>query len=242
MKKLYLVDVSAMFFRAFYAIRSLSSPTGMPTNALYGFLSMTVKLLRDIKPDYMVFVFDRKEPSFRQSIYPEYKANREEMPEDLVPQIPYVKKLTEALGIPQTEMVGFEADDLIGTLANWGREMGLEIVIVSGDKDFAQLVGPQVIMYDTMKDVRYDSDGVLSKWGVHPHEMIDYLALVGDSSDNIPGVKGIGPKGAQKLLGEFKTLDGIYSHLDKVSSPAMRKKLEENKEMAYLSKLSLIHI
>ncbi len=196
---------------------------------------MTVKLLRDIHPDYLVFCFDRKEASFRVDLYPEYKANRDEMPELLQPQVPYVKKLTELLGIPMLDKEGYEADDVIGVLTNYGRKAGLEVVIVSGDKDFAQLIGPHVSMYDTMKDHRYDPDGVMEKWGIHPEQMIDYLALVGDSSDNIPGVRGIGPKGAQKLLSEFRSLDGIYANIDKITAKAMKQKLIEHKEMAYLS-------
>lgn len=236
MKKLFLVDVSSMFFRAFYAIPLLTNPKGMPTNALYGFLSMTIKLLRELKPDYLAFCFDREGPSFRADLYPEYKAHRKEMPEELVPQIPYVRKLTEVLGIPILDQAGFEADDIIGTLTRKGRDHGLEVIIVSGDKDFAQLVSNFVSMHDTMKNVVYDSQKVNDKWGVEPHQMIDYLALVGDSSDNIPGVKGIGPKGAIRLLAEFKTLDGIYQNIDKISAQALKRKLSENKEMAYLSK------
>lgn len=242
MKKLFLVDVSSIFFRAFFALPPLTNEKGMPTNALYGFMSMTLKLLRDIKPDYLVFCFDTKEPSFRNEMYELYKANREEMPSDLIPQVPYVKKLTELLGIPILEMPGFEADDLIGTLTKKGLENHCQVVIVSGDKDFAQLVNQKVIMLDTMKDVTYDVDGVIAKWGVRPEQMIDYLALVGDSSDNIPGVKGIGPKGAQKLLHQFGTLEGIYQHLDEVPGKALKAKLEESKGMAFLSqKLVTIH-
>ena len=236
MKKIYLVDVSSMFFRAFYALPSLTNPDGMPTNALYGFLSMTIKLLREIKPEYMAFCFDRKEPSFRFELYPKYKANRSEMPEDLALQVPYVRQLSELLGITVVDKIGFEADDVIGSLSRLGRDKDLEVVIVSGDKDFAQLVAPFVSMYDTMKNVRYDEQGVIDKWGVSPDQMIDYLSLVGDSSDNIPGVKGIGPKGAQKLLAHFKTLDGIYENLDKVSGKAMKAKLEAGKDDAYLAK------
>lgn len=236
MKKLYLVDVSSMFFRAFYAIRPLTNQAGMPVNALYGFLSMTVKLLREIRPDYMAFCFDRGEPTFRLEIDPNYKAHRDEMPADLVPQVPYFRKLSEALGIPCFDKQGFEADDLIGTLAKFGREQGLEVVIVSGDKDFAQLVKPFVTMYDTMKEARYDEAGVLAKWGVEPRKMRDYLAIVGDSSDNVPGVKGIGAKGAQKLLMEFDSLEDIYKNLDKISSASTRKKLEEGRESAFMSK------
>ena len=236
MKKLYLVDVSSMFFRAFFAIRSLTNPKGMPVNALYGFLSMTVKLLREIRPDYMAFCFDRGEPTFRSEIDPNYKAHRDEMPADLVPQIPYFRKLGEALGIPCFDKAGFEADDLIGTLTKFGRDNGVEVVIVSGDKDFAQLVKPFVSMYDTMKDVRYDESGVIGKWGVEPRKMLDYLAIVGDTSDNVPGVAGIGAKGAQKLLTEFESIEDIYENLGKISSENIRKKLEASRENAFLSK------
>ncbi|MBK7844736.1 MAG: 5'-3' exonuclease [Bdellovibrionales bacterium] len=235
MKRLFLVDVSSMFFRAFYAIPPLSSPKGTPTNALYGLLSMTVKLLRENKPDYMVFCYDRIEPSFRQGLYSEYKANRKEMPEELVPQVPYLKKLPEILGIAALDCPGYEADDVIGTLAKKGRANNLEVIIVSGDKDFAQLVSPFTVLYDTMKNVKYDSHGVVGKWGVAPEQMIDYLALVGDSSDNIPGVRGIGPKGAIHLLNEFRTLDGIYQNIDKISAKAQKARLIENKDMALLS-------
>lgn len=236
MKKLYLVDVSSMFFRAFFALPRLSNEKGMPTNALYGFYAMAVKLLREIKPDYIAFCFDTKEPSFRNEIYDDYKANRDEMPSDLVPQVPYVKTICQALGAPVVEMPGFEADDIIGTLTHQGRKHGLEVVIVSGDKDFAQLVGSHVSMYDTMKEVRYDTDGVVAKWGVRPGQMIDYLSLVGDTSDNIPGVRGIGPKGAQKLLSDYKTLEGVYENLEGISSKSTKAKLVEGKDSALLSK------
>ncbi|RME17498.1 MAG: DNA polymerase I [Bdellovibrio sp.] len=236
MKSLYLVDVSNMFFRAYYAIPHLNTSKGLPTNALYGFLTMTLKLLKKIKPDYIAYCFDLKEPSFRAEIYEDYKANREEMPDDLVPQMPYMRQLTESLGIPVLEKPGYEADDLIGTLVKKGRRAGLEVVIVSGDKDFAQLIEPHVYLYDTMRNIKYDVQGVVEKWGVYPEQMVDYLAIVGDSSDNIPGVKGIGPKGAQKLLAEFKTLDGIYKNLDKIKSESIRRKLIESKDNAYLAK------
>lgn len=235
MKKLYVVDVSSMYFRAYYAIRPLSTQSGLPTNALYGFMSMTVKLLKDIKPDYIAYCNDVKEPSFRKKKYKDYKSNRTEMPEDLVPQIPYIKKLTECMGIPQYEKVGFEADDVIGTLVSFGRKNNLEVVIVSGDKDFAQLVGSHVSMLDTMKNIEYDSKGVIGKWGVRPEQMLDYLALVGDSSDNVPGVYGIGPKGAQKLLTQYKDLDGVYKNIKKIKG-STQEKLLKDKKMAYLSK------
>ncbi len=235
MKKLYLVDVSSMFFRAFYAIRPLSTPAGLPTNAIFGFVSMTVKLLREIKPDYMAFCFDRAEPSFRKDLDVRYKANRTEMPSDLALQVPYIRQVSEALGIPCFDRQGFEADDIIGTLTRWGREHDLDVVIVSGDKDFGQLVRPFVQIYDTMKEVRYDEAGVLEKWGVEPRKMRDYLALVGDASDNVPGVRGIGPKGAVKLLSDFDTLEDLYKNVESVESKSTRAKLVEGKDEAFLS-------
>lgn len=223
-----------MFFRAFFAIPPMTSTKGQPTNALYGFLSMTLKLLRDVKPDYLVYCFDLPEPSFRSELYEDYKANREEMPDDLSPQIPYLKKLTELLGITHIEKPGFEADDIIGTLAIAAAKNKIEAVIVSGDKDFAQLVRPGVTLYDTMKDVRTDVEGVKAKFGVRPDQIIDYLAIVGDTSDNVPGVRGVGPKGAAKLLGEYDSLDGIYKHVEEIKG-ATQVKMKEGKKSAYLA-------
>ncbi|MBX3039973.1 MAG: DNA polymerase I [Bdellovibrionaceae bacterium] len=236
MKTVYLVDVSSMFFRAYYAIRPLTSPSGVPVNAVYGFLSMLTKLLKEERPSYLVFCYDRKEPSFRKDLYEDYKANRTEMPEDLAAQIPYIKKLATLMGIPTLEVPGFEADDLIGTLALKAKAHGAQAVIVSGDKDFGQLLEPGILLYDTMKNIRYDAAGAKEKWGVRPDQMIDYLALVGDSSDNVPGVAGIGPKGAIKLLEQFPSLEAIYENLDAVESKSVREKLLKSKDMAFLSK------
>lgn len=230
-----------MYFRAFYAVRPLHNSKGLPTNALYGFLSMVVKLLREMKPDYLAFCFDRPEVSFRKEIYSDYKANRSEMPEDLVPQVPYIRRLTDALGIKALDKAGFEADDVIGTLAIEAQKNGVDVVIVSGDKDFAQLINANVIMYDTLKEVKYDIQGVIDKWGVSPDQFMDYLALVGDSSDNIPGVDGIGPKGAQKLLSEYKSVSGIFEQLDAIKNKNLQTKLAAGKENAFLS-LKLVEI
>lgn len=236
-KKLCLVDVSAMYFRAFYAIRPLTNAKGLPTNALYGFLSMTAKLLRDLKPTHLAYCFDTKDGSFRNEMYSEYKANRKEMPEELVPQVPYIRKLTDAMNIPAFEMIEYEADDIIGMFAELARNQeDTEVIIVSGDKDFAQLVGDNVKMFDPMKDKFFDPAAVVEKWEVRPDQIIDYLSMVGDSSDNVPGVKGIGPKGAVKLLQEFNTLENIYENLDSISAKGTRTKLQENKDMAFKSK------
>ncbi len=235
-KKLFLVDVSSLYFRAYYAIRPLSNASGLPTNALYGFISMTIKFLRDLKPDYMAYCFDRKEPSFRFDIDKNYKANRSEMPEDLQKQMPYISQITEALGIPMYSVPKFEADDVIGTLALMGEKLGLDVVIVSGDKDFGQLVNSSIKIFDPMKDVTIDETGVLDKMGVRPDQVVDYLSIVGDTSDNIKGVSGIGPKGAQKLLAKFGSLDEIYKRLDEVQPPSSAQKLKDGKDSAYLAK------
>ena len=225
-----------MFFRAFYAVRPLTSPTGLPTNAIFGFATMIVKLLKDEKPDYLALCYDLPTPSFRKDIYPEYKANRSETPPDLIPQIPYIKKLVDALGLPSFEVNGYEADDIIGTFTDIGRKHQCQVVIVSGDKDFGQLVVPGVILLDTMKDTRIDVEGVKAKWNIRPDQFIDYLALMGDASDNIPGVEGIGPKTAEKLLNDFQTLDGIYANIESVKSASLKEKLINGKESALLSK------
>lgn len=236
MKKLYLVDVSAMFFRAYYAVRPLTAPSGLPVNAIYGFLSMIIKLLKEEKPEYLVFCYDRKEPSFRKEKYDGYKAHRTEMPEELAQQIPYIKKLADFLGVPSFEVAPYEADDIIGTLAHWGRGKEMEVFIISGDKDFGQLVQDHVVLWDTMKNVRYDAQGVFEKWGVRPDQFIDYLAIVGDTSDNVPGVKGIGEKGAIKLLEQFRHLEDIYENIDKIESKSVREKLIDSRQNAIMSK------
>lgn len=235
MKKLYLVDVSNLFFRAFYAIPRLTNLSGTPTNALYGFVGMTIKLLREHKPDYIAFCLDQPEPSFRDEIYSEYKANRVELPDDLGPQFPYLRPLIEVMGLPIVEKKRFEADDVIGTLAQFGSSQDIEVVIVSGDKDFSQLVKENIFLLDTMKNVKYDRTGVIEKWGLPPEQMIDYLAIVGDTSDNIPGIHGVGPKGAVKLLTEYKTLDNIYKNLDSIKSESLKSKISESREKAFLA-------
>lgn len=236
-ERLYLIDISSFIFRAFYAVRPLTAPSGLPTNAIYGVLSMLLKLLKDYKPQHVVICYDRKEPSFRKEIYDDYKANRSEMPEDLVPQMSVIKNLIDLMGLPSLEVAGFEADDLIGTMAKIARQKyDMEVYVVSGDKDFAQIVDDSVFLVDTMKDSKIGPPGVLEKWGVRPDQFIDYLALVGDSSDNIPGVAGIGPKGAKDLLGQFEDLDGIYKNLDQIKSASLKGKLENGRDSAKLSK------
>ncbi len=236
MKKIYLIDVSSMFFRAFYAIRPLTSAKGVPVNAVYGFISMIAKLLKEKNPEYIVFCYDRKEPSFRKDLDINYKANRSTMPDDMQVQMPYLKKVAGLFGITDLEVESFEADDLIGTIATQARRENFEVYIVSGDKDFCQLIDDKVFLYDTMKEIVFTPALVKEKHGVTPEQFIDFLAITGDSSDNIPGVAGIGPKGAIKLIEEFGTLEKIYENIEHIASAGIKDKLINSKERAILSK------
>ena len=240
-KKIYLIDASSLFFRAYYAMpvmqakKKKSKQGFLNTNAVYGYLKITLKILEDFKPQYLVHCFDRKEPSHRVDYYPPYKANRGEMPEDLEEQIPYIHQITEILGIPKMDLKKYEADDLIGSYALWGQKNNFEVTIISSDKDFSQLVSKKgIYLFDPMKEEHYDENRVHKKWGVWPSQIVDYLALAGDSSDNIPGVRGIGPKGAVKLLNEYKTLEGIYQNVEKVAAN-LSGKLKSFKEDAFVS-------
>ncbi len=235
MKKIYLVDVSSMFFRAFYAVRPLNALDGTPVNAVYGFVSMVAKLLKEKNPEYIAFCYDRKEPSFRKDLDQNYKANRTVMPDDLQVQMPYIKQVASLFGIMDIEIPSFEADDIIGTLATHAKQNGFQAVIVSGDKDFCQLVNDNVVMYDTMKETITNPASVIEKYGVTAEQFIDYLAITGDTSDNIKGVAGIGPKGAQKLIQDFGSLENIYKSLDKISSSSVRAKLEASKNDVFLA-------
>ena len=234
---LYLIDGSSYIFRAFYGIRqNLSNSKGMPTNALYGFVTMLQKVVREEKPDYLAVVFDSKEKTFRHDMYPDYKANREAPPDDLIPQFPYFTPIVEAFNIVSLKQDGFEADDIIGTLAKQGDEAGFEVVIVSGDKDMMQLVTPNVHMLDTMKGKRFEAKDVVEKFTVPPDKVIEVMGLMGDSSDNIPGVAGVGPKTAGDLINKFGSIKNLYEEIDKIDKVKLREKLERDKDKALLSR------
>lgn len=236
-RNIYLIDGSSYIYRAFYAIRRLTNSRGMPTQAVYGFVQMLLKVLRDAQPDHVCVVFDAPGPNFRHEMYEPYKATRQKAPEDLVVQVPWIKDFVRCQGVPQFEMEGFEADDLIAALASWAAGRGLEVVIVSGDKDLFQLISdPDIRQWDPQRDIVFTEATVMERLGVTPAQMRDYLALVGDSSDNVPGVKGVGEKTARQLLDRWKSLDGIYAHLDEITPESVRKKLEEHRDMAYLSR------
>jgi len=236
-KTLYLIDGSSYIFRAFYGIRQfLSNSKGLPTNALYGFTTMLLKVVRDEQPDYLAVVFDSKEKTFRHDMYPEYKANREVPPEELVQQFPFFEPLVEAFNMVSLRQPGYEADDIIGTLAKEGEKAGMEVTIVSGDKDMMQLVSKTVHMLDTMKDKRIAIPEVKEKFGVAPEQVIEVMGLMGDSSDHIPGVKGVGPKTATELIRKYDSIQNLYKHIDKIEKAKLKEKLVNDKEQALLSR------
>jgi DNA polymerase-1 len=237
MKRIFLVDGNNFVYRAFHATPYLSNSKGTPTNAIYAFINMLRKLLNEQKPDGLAVVWDSKVPSFRMQISQEYKATRPPMPGNLSIQFPYVKTIVEKMGIPMLEKEGFEADDIIATLVRrLDGKNDVEIVVVTSDKDLMQLACDSVTIFDSMKNLMMKKGEVTEKFGIDPCLMPDYLALCGDTSDNIPGVPGIGEKTARELISMFGDLDSIYAHVEEIKRPALRQKLTENRERAALSK------
>ncbi|MBI3258628.1 MAG: hypothetical protein HYZ54_03985 [Ignavibacteriae bacterium] len=248
MPRIFLIDSMGLVFRAYHALSKLGlqTPSGEPTSAVFGFASIIGSLIEREQPDYIAAVFDTKEPTFRHKLYDNYKANRLAFPEELVPQLGRIKELIDALGICRIELPGFEADDIVGTLARMGAEKGMEVLCITSDKDYFQLVGENISVLRPGKDASeydiYGREEVLQKFGVYPESVIDYLALIGDSSDNVPGVKGIGEKSALPLIEKFGTIEQIYERLHEVEKDAIRTKLTDSREMAFLSKeLVTIH-
>ncbi len=233
---IYLVDGSAYIYRAYHAIRHLSNSKGLPTNASFGFVRMLLKLLEDRQPSYLAMVFDAKGPTFRHEIYKEYKANRPPMPEDLSVQIPYIKKIVEGFNIPSLELNGYEADDIIGTLAGKATEKGYKTVLVTGDKDFKQLISKSASLWDPMKDRSIIYEDFKEELSIEPEQWIDVLGLAGDPSDNIPGVPGIGAKTAIKLVKEFGNIDHLLEHIDQVKQKKLRENLIAHVDQARLSR------
>jgi len=233
---IYLVDGSSYIHRAYHAMGGLSNSKGFPTGAVFGFTNMIMKTIKDKEPKYIAVVFDAKGPNFRHEKYPAYKANRPSMPEDLRVQIPLIHQIVDAYALPSLSIEGFEADDIIATLTSRAKEKGWEVVIVSADKDLMQLIGPGVLMWDPQRDQMYDPEGVKNKFGVMPDQLLDMLSLMGDSTDNIPGVPGVGQKTAAQLIQQFGSLDRVYSHVDEVSQPKIRSNLANNRDKAFLSR------
>ncbi|MFQ5681985.1 MAG: 5'-3' exonuclease H3TH domain-containing protein [Candidatus Binatia bacterium] len=238
----YLLDGSSYVFRAFFALPPLSNAAGLPTHAIYGFTTMTLSFLKSRQPKYVAVVLDAGRETFRNEIYPDYKGNRPEAPPDLIPQFPYIRKILEALNLPALELDGFEADDLIATLSRVYASQGTEVVIVSGDKDFMQLVSTKIKLLDTAKKKWVGVEQVKEKFGVEPSEVVEVMGLLGDSIDNIPGVKGIGIKTATVLIQKYHSLENLFDHLDELERTGLkgpdriRSALISGKESAYLSR------
>ncbi|GAG50247.1 unnamed protein product, partial [marine sediment metagenome] len=209
---------------------------GQPTNAVFGFTSMLMKLIREKSPDYLAVALDRGKPKERLELFEDYKATRKPMPDNLRSQIPLVEKVLEAMNIPVCVIEDQEADDVIATLVRAAEKKGLTTYIATGDKDLFQLIGESTYVYDGRNDTVFDEDAAVEKYGVRPDQLGDWLALVGDASDNIPGVQGIGPKGATELMKEFGSLDAILENTEAIEKKGTRKKIEEDVDSARLSR------
>jgi len=237
---LYLIDGHALAYRMYFALTAVGgsqrwqTSKGEPTAGIYGFARELLRILEQEKPEYLAVAFDVGK-TFRDEIFPEYKGTREKMPDDLRPQIKRIREMVDAFNIPRLELDGYEADDVLGSVARIAAEQGLGVKIITGDRDLLQLVDKRTSVYLAGDDQTYIKDeDVVKKLGVPPKQVVDYKALVGDKSDNIPGVAGVGEKTAIALLEKFKTLDGIYKNIDKVE-PRWKAKLEASRENAYLS-------
>jgi DNA polymerase-1 len=232
----YLVDGSSYIHRAYHAIRNLANSKGLPTNAIFGFTRMLIKLLDDKSPDYVAVVFDAKGPTFRHEIFKDYKATRPPMPEDMAEQIPYIKEVVAGLDIAMLEKEGYEADDLIASIAVAANNHGLNVTIVSGDKDFKQTLSEYTVLWDPMNDKLVDYEGLKRDYGLEPEQIIDVMALSGDSVDNIPGIPGVGEKTALALIHQFHSLENLFQNTDKITKPSLKSKLDAFRDQAYLSK------
>jgi len=234
-KRVYVIDGHSLIYQLFHALPELTGPTGEPVGAVYGFARDLLALLEKKQPDYLFCAFDVGK-TFRHDLYPAYKANRPEMPEDLALQIEAIGRLLDALGIPAVRCESFEADDILATIARQTEELGGECFLVTGDKDCRQLITDRVKLYNLRKDQVFDREALQQEWGITPEQVIDFQALVGDSTDNVPGVRGVGPKAARDLLRQFGTLEGIYARLEEVAGEKRRQSLAEGRELVFKSR------
>src|SRR4030066_754275 len=236
MKEMYRIDGSSFIYRAYFAIRGLSNSRGLPTNAVYGFINMLLKILNEKKPHLISIAFDPKGPTKRHEVFEAYKAQRPKMPDALSVQIPYIHRVVRAFNIPVIILEGYEADDVIGTVSKMGEADGYEVIIVTGDKDMFQIITPHIRVYDPMKERFYSEADVVERFDVGPSRVAEVMGLMGDSIDNIPGVTGIGEKTAKELVSAFGTIENLLGHLDEVKKPKLRGLLQEQGEMARLSR------
>lgn len=239
---LYIVDGNYIIYRSHYALLNLKNSSGMHTGAVFGFLKTILKIISDKLPRYLVIAFDSKEKTFRDHVYADYKVNRAPMPDEIIAQLPVITEILDRLKIKYIIKDGYEADDIIGSLTEFAKAKGLKSYVITRDKDMIQLMGGDTeILYCDDKWEILDDKWVMDKFGIKPDQIVDYLALVGDSSDNVPGVKGIGPKGAQKLLREFPDLESVYENIEKITDTGLVNKLLSDRENAFMSK-SLVKI
>ncbi|WP_188108691.1 DNA polymerase I [Sulfurovum sp. bin170] len=237
MKTITIIDTFGFFFRSYFALPPLKNSDGFPTGLLTGFINLIDSLRRDHNTDYIVFALDTKGKTFRNNIYPEYKANRDAPPEDLTKQLPIAIDWIREMGFANLSKDGYEADDVIATVAKFAKEKGLKVRIVSHDKDLYQMIDDgRVVMYDSVKKREIDEQGCLDKFEVHPRDFVNFQAILGDSSDNVPGVKGIGQKGASKLINKYHTLEAIYEDIENCGTARVQKLLLESRESAFLSR------
>lgn len=242
MKKVLLIDAYSIICRGFYALPLLSTKKGYHTNACLGFLNIFYKVVNDEMPDYVVVAFDENVPTFRHDLYKDYKGQRKPMPIELKEQVPYIKELLDAMRIPTCSKPGYEADDILGTIANIVTKDDFEAVILSGDRDMLQLATDKIkirlvkTMNNQSNTLNYYADDVKNEYEVTPDEFIDVKALMGDASDNIPGLQGIGEKTAFSLIKDYKSIDGIYKNLDKITKKKLHETLENGKDDAYFYK------
>lgn len=239
-KRIIIIDGSSLLHRAFYALPLLSTKDGIYTNGIYGFLTMLYKVQEEKKPDYICVAFDKKGPTFRHEEYDKYKAHRQSTPSELVQQFPIIREILDAMKVRHLELTGFEADDIAGTLAKMGEESLLEVILVTGDKDYLQLATDNTKVLITRKGIteleEFDRNIIIEKYGITPEQLIDLKGLMGDQSDNIPGVPGIGEKTGLKLLKEYGTIENIYENIENISGKKLKENLIENKHLAFLSK------
>ena len=232
----YLIDASAYIYRAYHAIAPLTNKSGLPTHAVYGFTNILLRVLREKSPKFIGIAFDARGPNFRHEMYQAYKAHRPSMPDDLACQIPYIKEIVAAHNFASLERQGYEADDLLASAAKKLAAQGHPVILVSGDKDLLQLVSEIITVWDPMRDVFMNPAAVQKKYNIPPQQLLDFFALVGDSSDNVPGVAGIGPKTAEKLINQYGSLEGLYQNIETISQAKLKEKLLASKENAFLSR------
>jgi len=235
-KKLFLIDGNSLLYRSYYAIRRLSTSRGFPTNAIYGFINTLRKIVEQEKPHYLGIVFDTGRPTIRHQMFKGYKAHRKPMPEDLIPQVPVLKKVIKAMNIPLFEYENYEADDVLGSLARKAEEKRIPAVIVSTDKDLLQLVNEGITVFNPAKEIHLNAAKVKEVFGVKPSQVIDILSLWGDPSDNVPGVPGIGEKTSKELIRQFGSVENLLSHLAEVKNPRLRQKIDQNRDQLEMSR------